>query len=93
MKNLARKFILPAALIAGFSLAPVLAHAQLSVGGVLGTTVSEVSAALEKQGYSISEIEMEDGRIEAEIMADNRAFEIEVDASTGKILELEDETE
>ena len=93
MKNLSRKYAMSAALVAGFVMVPVLAHAELSVGNMLGKTIAEVSAALETQGYTISEIEMEDGKIEADIMADNKAFEIEVDAATGKILELEDETD
>ncbi len=93
MKHQFRKFAMLAALVAGTALAPALAHAELSVGNVLGTTISQVSAALEQQGYSVSEIEMEDGKIEAEVTVDNQALEIEVDAATGKILELENETE
>lgn len=87
------KLTIPAALAAGLVLAPALAQAELATGTVLGTTVPEVSAALDKLGYTISEIETEDGRIEAEVTANNREFEIEIDAETGKVLELEDETD
>lgn len=59
------------------------------LGAVLGTTEADVRAALEAKGFTVAEIEMEDGEIEADVKLDGKSYEIEVDAKTGKITETE----
>lgn len=79
------------ACVAVLILAPAAASAAVSKGDVLGTNEKDVRAALEQQGYSVKEIEIEDGVIEAEIIAHGAEMEIEVDATTGQVLEVDDD--
>ncbi|WP_120501193.1 PepSY domain-containing protein [Roseovarius sp. EL26] len=69
-------------------LLPGAALAQFSVGDDIGTTETEVRAALEAQGYVVSEIEIEieDGNIEADAVKAGQSFEIEVSTETGLVL-------
>ena len=75
------------------ALLPIAAFANLAAGNTIGTTADEVTAALEAQGYEIIEVEVEDGEIEVEYMDNGQLFEVEVDATTGMIAELELEDE
>ena len=66
------------------------AYANIAAGDKLGTTEAEIRAALEGQGYTVEEFEMEDDGIEVELAMDGKTFEAEIDAKTGEVLEIED---
>lgn len=70
-----------------------IAFAELKVGDTLGTTEAEIQAALEAQGATIEEIETEDGMIEVEFTIAGAEQEVEVDPSTGAIVEIEADDE
>ena len=75
---------------------PAAAFAGLDVGSQLGSSETDVRAALSELGYVIHDIEVEDGEIEAEVTLDGVAYEIEVAMDSGKIVEIEvedDETD
>ena len=91
--NLISRFARPAAVAATLSLAPGLALAGLSVGDSMGKTETEIRASLEKQGYTVNEIEIEDGMVEAEVALNGKEYEIEVDPKTGTVVEIELEDE
>lgn len=82
------KIALLAALIA-----PAAAFAQINIGDDLGVSETAVQAALEAQGYTVTEIEFETDEIEAEVILDGQAFEIEISPETGLVVavELEDD--
>ena len=63
---------------------------EIAAGDKLGTTEAEIRAALEGQGYTVEEFEMEDDGIEVELAMDGKMFEAEIDAKTGEVLEIED---
>ena len=77
---------LAAALAAGTALA-----ANLAPGVKLGTSAQEISSALAAQGYEVLKYEREDDEIEVYVRKDGRRFELEIDPTTGQILEVEDE--
>lgn len=68
---------------------PSVAFAQVNVGDTLGASEDAIRGALEAQGYAITEIEIEGGEIEVEASLDGTAYEFEVSAETGKVLEIE----
>ena len=68
---------------------PCVAFAGLTVGEQAGTSEVEIRAFLEERGYSVNEFETEDGTIEVEFTDAGRELEIEIDATTGKIVEVE----
>ena len=70
---------------------PAIALASISEGDTLGTTEADVRAALEAAGYTVMEIEVEDGKIEAEVTREGEAFEVEISARSGAVLEIETE--
>mgnify|MGYP000371492669 CR=1 FL=1 len=70
---------------------PAAALAQLDVRQQLGSTESDVRAALTGMGYEVQEIEIEGNEIEAEVMLDGVELEIEVAMDTGLIIEIETE--
>ncbi|MEO0379214.1 MAG: PepSY domain-containing protein [Pseudomonadota bacterium] len=72
-------------------LIPAAAFAQLDVGQQLGSTESDVRAALSEMGYEVQEIEIDDGEIEAEVVLDGVELEIEIAMDTGLIIEIETE--
>jgi len=77
-----------------FSLSGLLAStgialAAVSVGDTLGTTEDDIRAALTAAGYTVEEIETEDGELEAEVTLDGQQMEVVVDAKSGAILEME----
>ena len=52
------------------ALAPAIAFAGISVGDTLGTEEAEIRQKLEAAGYTIEEVEREDGEIEVEASLD-----------------------
>lgn len=74
--------------IAGVVL-PSLAFAAVSVGDTIGVSDEDIREALTAQGYTIEEIEREAGEIEVEVMLNGQEFEIELDAETGMVVEVE----
>lgn len=77
------------ALILAGLLIPGAAFAQFQTGDVIGTTEADIRAAVEAQGYTVSEIEFEDGEIEVQALLDGLMYEIEVAADTGLVVEIE----
>ena len=79
------------ALLAGL-LVPATAFAGLELGQTLGASEVDIRIALTEMGYTVEEIEIEDGEIEAEVTRDGVAYEVEVAVDTGQIIgiELED---
>ena len=69
--------------------APALAMANISVGDKVGTDEAEIRAVVEAQGYTVSEIEIEDGEIEVEVLLDGVETELVVDMTTGIVTEIE----
>ena len=67
-------------------LVPGAALAQVNVGDALGDTETAIRSALETQGYTVTEIEVEDGEIEVEASISGKAFEFEVSPETGLVL-------
>ena len=82
-----RKTTLTAAALA--ALIPVGAYANFAVGDKLGTDLDEIRAQFEAQGYDVTEIEVEGDEIEVEYVVDGTAYELEIDAATGTVLEIE----
>ena len=80
MANLSKTVLLASLLIPGAALA------QINIGDQLGTSVTAIQAALEAQGYAITEIETEDGEIEVEATIGGQSFEFEVSPETGLVL-------
>ena len=82
------------ALLAGLMI-PATAFAGLELGQTIGTAEAEIEAALTGMGYTVEEVEIEDGEIEAEVTLDGVAYEIEMTADTGQIIaiELEDDAD
>lgn len=72
-------------------LSPVVASAAVAEGDILGTSEMEIRAALERKGYEVTEIGNEDGVIEAEFIAQGTEMEIEVDSTTGQVLDVDDD--
>lgn len=71
------------------ALIPFGALAAVSVGETVGTDVEEIRAAFEAQGYTVTEIEVEDGEIEVEYMDGDVEYEVSVAADTGMVTEIE----
>ena len=83
-----------AALASVLALYPTLTLAEVAVGDLLGTTNAEIRASLESAGYSVDEVEIEDGEIEAEAVINGQSVEIDISPENGTILALEsDDTE
>lgn len=66
-----------------------IALAAVSVGDTLGTTEEDIRSALTAEGYTVEEIETEDGEIEAEVTLDGQEMDVVVDARSGQVLEME----
>jgi hypothetical protein len=67
-------------------LIPGAALAQINIGDQLGSSETAIQAALEAQGYTITEIETEDGEIEVEAMIGGQSFEFAISPETGLVL-------
>lgn len=87
-KLISKAALIPTALF-GLMLAMPSAQAEVSVGETLGTSEAAIIAALEAKGYTIEEIETEDGEIEVEVMLNGAEMEIEIAADTGAVTEVE----
>ncbi|MEP0518768.1 MAG: PepSY domain-containing protein [Hyphomicrobiales bacterium] len=70
-------------------LGPAIAVTAPAVGDVLGTDEASIRSALEAQGYVVDEFEIEDGEIEVEVAMNDIEMEIEINAETGAIVEIE----
>jgi hypothetical protein len=66
-----------------------MAAAAAMPGDYAGKTESEITTALEQQGYEVRKVETEDGFLEAYTLFDGARFEIFVDPKTGTILKSE----
>ena len=82
----AKKLTAMAAILA---LYPTIALAEVTVGALMGTEEAQIRASLEAAGYSVKEIEIEDGEIEAEVMLDGKTLEVEISPEDGTVLALE----
>ena len=71
------------------ALIPAAAFASFAVGETVGTDLDEIRAKFESQGYTVTEIEVEDGEIEVEYVLDGQEFEVTIAADTGEVLEDE----
>lgn len=80
MANLSKTALLASLLIPGAALA------QINIGDQLGASDTAIQAALEAQGYTITEIETEDGEIEVDATIGGQSFEFEVSLETGLVL-------
>ncbi|MEL6450597.1 MAG: PepSY domain-containing protein [Pseudomonadota bacterium] len=69
-------------------LVPAAAFAGVDVGQTLGTTEDAVRTALTDLGYTVQEVKVEDGEIEAEVSLDGVALEIEVAMDSGAVVEI-----
>ncbi|QMU56937.1 MAG: PepSY domain-containing protein [Boseongicola sp.] len=72
-------------------LIPAAAFANFSVGDTLGTDLEEIRAKFEAQGYTVTEIEAEDGEIEVEYLMDGQEYEVTIASDTGTVVEIEAE--
>lgn len=72
------------------ALIPAAAFASFAAGDSMGTTdLDEIRAKFEAQGYTVLEVEAEDGEIEVEYLMDGQEFEVTIAADTGTIVEIE----
>ena len=62
---------------------------NVAVGDTVGTDVEEIRSKLEAEGYTVTEIEIEDGEIEVEYVVDGQEYEITMSGETGQVLEVE----
>lgn len=68
------------------------AVAQMDLQGIeLGTTIGQVASRLEALGYFVTEMELDDGAIEAEILIEGVEFEVQVDPETGLVTSVEED--
>lgn len=67
-------------------LIPSAALAQINLGDQLGTSETAIRAALEAQGYTVSEFEAEDQKFEVDALINGQSFEFEVSQDTGLVL-------
>ncbi len=74
-------------------LIPATAFAQVSVGSNLGTSETAIRAALQAQGYSVSEVDIETGEIEVDVEIDGQMYDVEISPETGLVLAVREETE
>lgn len=72
-------------------LTPSIAFADVTLGDIIGTTDAQIQSKLETAGYTIDEIEREDGKIEVEVKSGNQEFEIVIASDSGKVIEIEPE--
>ncbi len=79
--------LIPAAVLA--ALIPVGAFANFAIGDSVGTNTDEIRAKFEAQGYTVTEIEVEDGEIEVEYTVDGQEYEVTIAEATGVVTEVE----
>ncbi|AZV79821.1 PepSY domain-containing protein [Parasedimentitalea marina] len=69
--------------------APALAMANITVGDSLSTDEAEIRTMVEAQGYTVQDIEVEDGEFEVEVLLDGVESELVIDMTTGMVTEIE----
>lgn len=72
-----------AVLLTGTSLA-----AEPALGVKLGSSATEIGAALGSEGYDMTKYEREHGRIEVTAIKEQRQIKAYVDAATGEVVEI-----
>lgn len=65
------------------------AQASDSSNQPLPLPMAKIAQVMEAAGYTVTEVEMEDGAIEAEGMKDGQEWEVIIDAKTGEIVSAE----
>lgn len=77
------------AVTAALMMAPAVALAGISLGDSVGTTDADIRAAFEAAGYTVEDIEREDGEIEVEVLQNGAEFEFGIAPDTGAVVEME----
>lgn len=72
-----------------FTALAVPAIAMPSVGDVIGTALSDAQAALAAQGLTLTEYDLDDGRIEITAHDDATRVEMYLDPATGAVTRIE----
>jgi hypothetical protein len=67
--------------------APALA--MPSIGDLIGTTLNDAQAALSEQGLTMTEYDLDDGRIEITAHDDGTRVELYLDPATGAVTRIE----
>lgn len=67
----------------------IAAHAEFTVGDIVGTTEEAIISALEAKGHMVEEVELEDMEFEVELSMNGEEIELLIDSETGKIVEIE----
>lgn len=70
-------------------LSAAAAQANVVKGDILGTTETEIRAALMSSGYMVNSVEVEGDEIEIEATLDGVFMEIEVSSADGTVAEVE----
>ncbi|WP_428527447.1 PepSY domain-containing protein [Roseibium sp.] len=70
-----------------------IASKTVTLGETLGNNEKAIRAVLVSRGYVVSEIEPEHGKLEAEVILDGQEMEIVIDALSGRVLEMELDTD
>jgi uncharacterized membrane protein YkoI len=65
------------------------AFAMPAIGDVIGTTLAEAEAALGEQGLTMTEYDLDDGRIEITAHDDAQRVELYLDPETGTVTRME----
>ena len=96
MKSLTLKQNTCLALLAGSVLTmaatiPAAALSNVSEGDALGTEIVEIVTALEAMDFTIEEIERENGTIDVYVKTPEGLFEIEINADTGLVADVDAE--
>jgi hypothetical protein len=80
-----------AGIIAAVALPLGVALAAMQEGDHAGKNANEIADFLSKQGYVVEEIEVEDGKLEANVVLDGKEYEIYIDPETGNIVKIEED--
>lgn len=80
-----------AGIIAAVALPLGVALAAVQEGDHAGKNANEIADFLSKQGYVVEEIEVEDGKLEANVVLDGKEYEIYIDPETGNIVKIEED--
>ena len=74
-------------------MASIPATAAVVTGNVIGTSEADIRAALESNGYMVQSVTEDGDEIEVEALFNGQPVEIELSATTGAVMEVEDEHE
>lgn len=77
------------AIMSTLAVGATAAVAGIGIGDQLGDDLEKIRSMMEAEGAAIDEIEREDGMIEVEYTLDGTMFELEIDPSTGSVVEIE----